>query len=164
TGRQIRLRRLVAQFRVAGRSAVRRDTAQLARRKKMDDGTARTSVTEKSRRLYRFIWSGRRWRALRFDEWPKLDYRQHWKSLQTGGLTVSIERLRKLDRTAIRHRAEASVEMIKTLVHQFERNHEVAQQLVQEQVRLDVRAKPVTAKQNVTEKEPVVFAIKNELR
>src|SRR5207247_8682081 len=89
TGRQIRLRRLVAQFRVAGRSAVRRDTAQLARRKKMDDGTARTGVTEKSRRLHRFIWSGRRRRTLRFDKWPKPDYRQHRKSLQTGTNLIS---------------------------------------------------------------------------
>src|SRR2546430_671769 len=80
-----------------------------------------------------------------------------------GALAVSIERLRKPDRAAIRQRAEASVEMIKALVHQFDRNHEVVQQLGQEQVRLDVRAKPVTAKQNLTAKEPIAFAFKNEL-
>src|SRR6266480_6511820 len=80
-----------------------------------------------------------------------------------GALAVSIERLRKPDRAAIRQRAEASVEMIKALVHQFDRNHEVVQQLGQEQMRLDVRAKPVTAKQNVTAKETVALAFKNEL-
>src|SRR5882724_4264903 len=58
----------------------------------MDPGTARTGVAEETGRLCRGIRPGRRRRALRPDQRPEHDYRQHWKDLQTGPDVGAVER------------------------------------------------------------------------
>src|SRR5439155_23215329 len=86
-------RRLVAQFCRAGRSVVSRLAFRFTRRKGLDAEAPGVGIAAKDRRVYCGLRPGRRGRALRFDEWPEHDHRQHWKSLQTRAAVGALERL-----------------------------------------------------------------------
>src|SRR5439155_11704875 len=92
-----------------------------------------------------------------------VDVDQFGDMMADGPLPVFIKGGRIPNYFTIRQRAEAGVQVIKTVLDQFHRNHEAVQHLTNPPVGTDVGTKAVAAEKNRAGKQRITFALEEQV-